>query len=49
MPEHILVAVAWPYANGPRHIGHVAGFGVPSDIFARFHRLKGDYLSLIHI
>ena len=38
MPEHILVAVAWPYANGPRHIGHVAGFGVPSDIFARFQR-----------
>ena len=26
----ILSAVAWPYANGPRHIGHVAGFGVPS-------------------
>ena len=33
-PQKILVAVAWPYANGPRHIGHVAGFGVPADIFA---------------
>ena len=44
MPESspILVAPAWPYANGPRHIGHVAGFGVPSDIFARYHRLNGD-------
>ena len=31
----ILVAVAWPYASGLRHIGHVAGFGVPSDTFAR--------------
>jgi len=37
----ILVAVAWPYANGPRHIGHVAGYGVPSDVFARYQRLRG--------
>jgi methionyl-tRNA synthetase len=43
----ILVAVAWPYANGPRHIGHVAGFGVPSDIFARYHRLRGDDVLMI--
>ena len=35
------MAVAWPYASGPRHIGHVAGFGVPSDIFARYQRLRG--------
>src|SRR3954449_1322991 len=47
MPEHILLAVAWPYANGPRHIGHVAGFGVPSDIFARYHRLKGDHVLMV--
>ncbi len=47
MPEHILVAVAWPYANGPRHIGHVAGFGVPSDIFARYQRLKGNYVLMV--
>jgi methionyl-tRNA synthetase len=47
MPEHILVAVAWPYANGPRHIGHVAGFGVPSDIFARYHRLKGNNVLMV--
>jgi methionyl-tRNA synthetase len=43
----ILVAVAWPYANGPRHIGHVAGFGVPSDIFARYHRLKGSDVLMV--
>ncbi|NJO82303.1 MAG: methionine--tRNA ligase, partial [Blastochloris sp.] len=47
MPEHILVAVAWPYANGPRHIGHVAGFGVPSDIFARFQRLRGNHVLMV--
>jgi methionyl-tRNA synthetase len=45
--EKILVAVAWPYANGPRHIGHVAGFGVPSDIFARYHRLKGNDVLMV--
>jgi methionyl-tRNA synthetase len=47
MPEKILVAVAWPYANGPRHIGHVAGFGVPADIFARFHRLQGNDVLMV--
>jgi methionyl-tRNA synthetase len=46
-PRKILVAVAWPYANGPRHIGHVAGFGVPSDIFARYHRLRGDDVLMV--
>ena len=45
--ERILVAVAWPYASGPRHIGHVAGFGVPSDIFARYHRLKGNDVLMV--
>ena len=46
-PEKILVAVAWPYASGPRHIGHVAGFGVPSDVFARYHRLKGNDVLMV--
>jgi methionyl-tRNA synthetase len=46
-PEKILVAVAWPYANGPRHIGHVAGFGVPSDVFARYHRLRGNDVLMV--
>jgi methionyl-tRNA synthetase len=45
--ERILVAVAWPYASGPRHIGHVAGFGVPSDVFARYHRLRGSSVLMV--
>lgn len=47
MAKKILVAVAWPYANGPRHVGHVAGFGVPSDIFARYHRLAGNDVLMV--
>lgn len=47
VPDHILVAVAWPYANGPRHLGHVAGFGVPSDVFARYHRLRGNHVLMV--
>ncbi|AZA11039.1 methionine--tRNA ligase [Corynebacterium gerontici] len=47
MNSPVLVAVAWPYANGPRHIGHVAGFGVPSDVFARFQRMRGADVLMI--
>lgn len=47
MTKHVLVAVAWPYANGPRHIGHVAGFGVPSDVFARYERMKGNQVLMV--
>ena len=39
--RHILTAPAWPYANGPRHIGHVSGFGLPADMFARYQRMAG--------
>jgi methionyl-tRNA synthetase len=46
-PDLVLVAVAWPYASGPRHIGHVAGFGVPSDVFARYHRLRGSSVLMV--
>ncbi|HEV8602133.1 MAG TPA: methionine--tRNA ligase [Gaiellaceae bacterium] len=45
--QRILIAVAWPYASGPRHLGHVAGFGVPSDITARYHRLRGDQVLMV--
>jgi methionyl-tRNA synthetase len=45
--RHILTAVAWPYANGPRHIGHVSGFGVPSDVFSRYHRMSGDRVLMV--
>jgi len=44
---HILSAVAWPYANGPRHIGHVAGFGVPSDVFSRYMRMAGHEVLMV--
>ncbi|HEV7207844.1 MAG TPA: methionine--tRNA ligase [Mycobacteriales bacterium] len=47
MTRHILTAVAWPYANGPRHIGHVAGFGVPSDVFSRYHRMAGNRVLMV--
>src|SRR5947209_3062366 len=47
MNAPVLTAVAWPYANGPRHIGHVSGFGVPSDIFARYQRMAGNRVLMI--
>ncbi len=39
MTSRILTAAAWPYANGPRHIGHVSGFAVPADVFSRYQRM----------
>ncbi|MCL2679119.1 MAG: methionine--tRNA ligase [Dehalococcoidia bacterium] len=47
MSENILVAVAWPYANSRLHLGHVAGAYLPADIFARYHRLKGDHVIMV--
>ncbi len=47
MSRHVLTAVAWPYANGPRHIGHVAGFGVPSDVFSRYQRMTGNQVLMV--
>ena len=43
----ILSAVAWPYTNGPRHIGHLAGFGVPSDVFSRYMRMAGHDVLMV--
>jgi methionyl-tRNA synthetase len=43
----VLSAVAWPYANGPRHIGHVAGFGVPSDVYSRYMRMAGHDVLMV--
>ncbi|GAA4205369.1 methionine--tRNA ligase [Actinocatenispora rupis] len=45
--SHVLTAVAWPYANGPRHIGHVSGFGVPSDVFSRYMRMAGHDVLMV--
>ena len=47
MPQRILVAVAWPYANGSLHLGHLAGCYLPADIFSRYHRLKGDEVLMV--
>jgi methionyl-tRNA synthetase len=45
--DRVLISVAWPYASGPRHIGHVAGFGVPSDVFARYQRMRGARVLMV--
>src|SRR3712207_2353335 len=45
--DRVLVCVAWPYANGPFHVGHVSGVYLPADIFARFHRLKGSDVLMV--
>ncbi len=47
MSTSVLTAVAWPYTNGPRHIGHVSGIGVPSDVFARYHRMVGNKVLMV--
>jgi methionyl-tRNA synthetase len=46
-PRHILAAPAWPYANGPRHIGHVSGFGLPCDMFSRYQRMAGNRVLMV--
>jgi methionyl-tRNA synthetase len=45
--DRILSAVAWPYGNGPRHIGHVSGFGVPADVFSRYMRMAGHDVLMV--
>ncbi|MFA5772278.1 MAG: methionine--tRNA ligase [Thermoplasmata archaeon] len=45
--ERIFIGVAWPYANGPLHLGHVAGSLLPPDIFARYHRMKGNDVLMV--
>jgi methionyl-tRNA synthetase len=47
MSEKILVAVAWPYANGSLHLGQIAGAYLPADIFARYHRLAGNEVLMV--
>lgn len=47
MPKNIHVSVAWPYANGDLHVGHLAGAYLPADIFARYHRLKGNRVLMV--
>ena len=45
--EHVLICVAWPYANGPLHLGHVAGCYLPPDIQARFERALGNRVLMV--
>jgi methionyl-tRNA synthetase len=45
--EKIFIGVAWPYANGSIHLGHVAGSLLPPDIFARYHRMKGNSVLMV--
>ncbi|MFC2049868.1 methionine--tRNA ligase [Chloroflexota bacterium] len=47
MAETIFIGVAWPYANGSLHLGHIAGAYLPADIFARYHRLKGNKVLMV--
>ncbi len=47
MSETILVCVAWPYANGPIHHGQLGGAYLPADIFARYHRAKGNRVAMV--
>lgn len=45
--EHVLICVAWPYANGPLHLGHVAGCYLPPDIQYRFERALGNRVLMV--
>ncbi|MBD6955983.1 MAG: methionine--tRNA ligase [Thermoplasmata archaeon] len=43
----ILVCVAWPYSDGPLHLGHIYGAYLPADIFARYHRMVGNRVIMV--
>ena len=45
--KRTLITTALPYANGPVHIGHLAGVYIPADIYARYLRLKGEEVLMI--
>ena len=47
MSRRILVAVAWPYASGSLHLGHLGGAYLPADIFARYHRIAGNDVLMV--
>ena len=47
MSERIFIGVAWPYANGPLHLGHLAGCYLGADIFARYHRMQGNEVLMV--
>ncbi len=47
MTERIYIGVAWPYANSHLHLGQIAGAYLPPDIFARYHRVKGNEVLMV--
>ena len=47
MSEKIFIGVAWPYANGELHLGQIAGAYLPPDIFARYHRTRGNEVLMV--
>jgi methionyl-tRNA synthetase len=47
MTENILVCIAWPYANADIHVGNIVGSHLPGDIYARYHRLKGNRVLVV--
>lgn len=47
MPENILIAIAWPYANANIHVGNITGSHLPGDIVARYHRLRGNKVLMV--
>lgn len=47
MPDNILIAIAWPYANAEIHVGNITGSHLPGDIVARYHRLKGNRVLMV--
>lgn len=47
MSKNIFIGIAWPYVNGDLHIGHLAGYLLPADIFARYHRLIGNNVLMV--
>ena len=47
MSKKIFIGVAWPYANGSLHLGHIAGCYLPADIFARYNRMRGKDVLMV--
>ncbi|HEC81589.1 MAG TPA: methionine--tRNA ligase, partial [Thermoplasmatales archaeon] len=43
----VFIGVAWPYANGSLHLGHLAGCYLPADIFARYSRMTGKDVLMV--
>lgn len=45
--KKVFIGVAWPYVNGDIHVGHLAGYLIPCDIFARYSRIKGEEVLMV--